>query len=268
MARLTIMGILNCTPDSFSGAGPESAQEAVRAGLRLVEEGADIVDIGGESTRPGAAPVSGKEQIDRILPAVSALSGSGVFVSVDTCVEQVARAALGAGARMVNDVSGGLCDPGLLDSVAEAGAWAVLGHWPGAPARDHSCREGGTTARHVAKELSERAEAALASGIRRDRILLDPGLGFGKTAAENWALLRGIGELRAVGFPVLVGASRKRFLGSGRPVSEAAELAWREAGTSAVTALAASLGAWGVRVHEPSPNRAAAAAAAGLAAAG
>ncbi|EFV13291.2 dihydropteroate synthase [Segniliparus rugosus] len=267
-SSFTIMGVLNCTPDSFSGAGPETAEGAAREGLRLVAEGADIVDVGGESTRPGAAPVGFEEQLGRILPAVSALAGSGVFVSVDTCDARVARASLAAGARMVNDVSGGLCDPDLLVAAAEADAWLVLGHWPGAPTRDHGYRPGGTTVRHVAQELRDQTRVALSAGVRQERIVLDPGLGFGKTAAENWALLRGIGELRSVGFPVLIGASRKRFLSAGKPASDAAELAWREAGTSAVTALAATLGAWGVRVHSPLPNRAAASAAAGLAGAG
>ncbi|MGL6236834.1 MAG: dihydropteroate synthase [Segniliparus sp.] len=263
-----IMGVLNCTPDSFSGAGREEVEETVAEGVRLAAEGADIVDVGGESTRPGASQVGAQEQLGRILPAVSALAAEGVFVSVDTCDAGVARAVLAQGASMVNDVSGGLCDPGLAPAVAESGAWLVLGHWPGAPTRDHSYRSGGTTVRHVADELLVRAEAALAAGVRRDQIVLDPGLGFGKDAAENWALIRGLGELRELGFPVLVGASRKRFLGSGRSLvsgdaaSDEAELAWREAGTVAVTALAAALGAWGARVHAPRPNRAAAAAAA------
>lgn len=261
-ADFVIMGILNCTPDSFSGAGPRTDEERVAEGLRLVAEGSDIVDVGGESTRPGASQIGPREQLDRILPSVEGLSAAGVFVSVDTCDGDVARAALAHGASMVNDVSGGLCDPGLAAAVADADGWLVLGHWPGASARDHSYRRGGTTVRQVSDELSARAAAALAAGVRRERIVLDPGLGFGKGAEENWALVRGVGELREAGFPVLVGASRKRFLGSGRPLGDEAELAWREAGTVAVTALAAALGAWGARVHEPLPNRAAAAAAA------
>jgi dihydropteroate synthase len=253
---LTIMGILNCTPDSFSGDGlarasREFGEEAVREGLRLVAEGADIVDVGGESTRPGAAHVDPNEQLERILPAVRGLAAAGVFVSVDTCAAAVARAALAQGARMVNDVSGGLRDPELMTVAAQAGAWLVLGHWPGAPTSDHGYRPGGTTAACVAQELSERAEAALAAGVARDRIILDPGLGFGKNAEENWVLIRGLHELRSTGFPVLIGASRKRFLGSGHPLasvqteSDEAELVWRDAGTAVVTALAAALAASG-----------------------
>ncbi len=250
------MGVLNVTPDSFSDGGRYAdAPAAIAHGRTLVAEGADVVDVGGESTRPGATRPLVAEELDRVLPVVAALAAEGVVVSVDTMRAEVAAAALAAGARIVNDVSGGLADPAVLDVVASSEATYIAMHW-----RGHSDRmqdlatydaEGGVVGM-VARELAHRVVAMRAAGIDADRIVLDPGLGFAKTAAHNWELLRGLDELEGLGFPLLVGASRKAFLGAllaapdgtPRPVDQ------REAAGTALTALLAQRGVWGVRTHD------------------
>lgn len=247
------MGVLNVTPDSFSDGGrfTETAA-AVAHGLAMWAAGADWVDVGGESTRPHAAPVAAAEERARVVPVVRELAARGVAVSVDTMHAAVARAAVAAGARLVNDVSGGLADPAMLDTVAELGVPVVLMHWRGPSDVMDSLAVYGDVVHDVTDELAARAAAALAAGIDRSRIVLDPGLGFAKTADHNWELLAGLDELAALGHPLLIGASRKRFLGTllaapdgtPRPATE------RDAATVAVTALAASAGVWGVRVHD------------------
>ena len=243
------MGILNVTPDSFSDGGRHD--DPVAHGLRLMAEGADIVDVGGESTRPGAARVSVQTELDRVVDVVAALAGAGV-VSVDTTRAEVARAAVAAGAVLVNDVSGGLADPDMLGAVAELGVGYVVMHSRGPAGAAASYVD---VVAEVCDELSVRTDAALDAGIDAGRIVVDPGLGFAKTAADNWALLRGVSRLASLGFPVLVGASRKRFLGelladaSGpRPPSG------RDDATLAVTALLAG-DVWGVRTHTVRPQR-------------
>jgi len=245
--RVTIVGILNVTPDSFSDGGRFARPgPAVEAGLALFRAGAALVDVGGESTRPGAEPVPEAEEIARVRPVVEALAPR-VPVSVDTRKAAVAEVALAAGARAVNDVSGGRHDPRLLRAVARAGAWVVLGHLRGEPATMQDDVRFEDVVREVTGELGERVERALEAGISRERIAVDPGLGFGKHREHNLALLARVGTLRErLGLPVLVGPSRKAFLGqlTGAPVDD------RDAATHAACAVAVFAGADAVRVHD------------------
>jgi dihydropteroate synthase len=249
-----IMGILNVTPDSFSDGGRwDTVERAVERGLELVAEGADIVDVGGESTRPGADRVPEHVEIGRVIPVISELAARGVRVSVDTMSAVVAGRAVSAGAWMVNDVSGGLADPAMLATVANLGVPVVLMHWRGQSVAMNLLAVYNDVVSDVVRELTIRRDAALQAGILPSAIVLDPGIGFAKTADHNWKLLARLGELQAIGHPILIGASRKRFLGSlltdadgvDRPSDD------RDDATTAVTALVASCGAWGVRVHEP-----------------
>ncbi|MGY0232625.1 dihydropteroate synthase [Longispora urticae] len=247
------MGILNVTPDSFSDGGRHAELEAaVRAGLTLRAQGADLVDVGGESTRPGAARVDADTEAARVVPVIRELAAAGVPTSVDTTRATVAAAALAAGATIVNDVSGGLADPDMARVVADAGCPWILMHW-----RGHSDRMQGNAVyadvvAEVLAELSERVDAATGAGVDRERLILDPGIGFAKNAAHNWELLTHMDRLTALGLPVLIGASRKSFLGAllAGPDGTPRPTDGREAATLAVSVLAAQAGAWGVRVHD------------------
>jgi dihydropteroate synthase len=260
LGRPRVMGILNVTPDSFSDGGLwADTDSAVAHGLEMAREGADLVDVGGESTRPGASRPPLGEELDRVVPVVSALTAAGVVVSVDTMRAEVAAAAIDAGAGMVNDVSGGLADPGILEVVAASEAAYVAMHW-----RAHSDRmqslasyDGlGGVLTAVCSELRERVDATRRAGISRDRVVLDPGLGFAKTATHNWQLLRGWDQLTGLGFPLLLGASRKSFLGSlladdeGRPRPPRE----REYAHAGLVALLADR-VWGFRVHDVRATR-------------
>ena len=250
--RTLVMGIVNVTPDSFSDGGRWPDPPSAIAHARLLrDQGADILDVGGESTRPGAEPVPPAAELDRVLPVVRALAADGAAVSVDTVHAETAAACLAAGAVYVNDVSGGLADPELPGVAAAAGAGYVLGHWRGSPATMNDLAVYDDVITEVRAELAERVDAALAAGVDPELLVIDPGLGFAKDARHNWELLAGLGALRAMGYPVLIGASRKRFLGSllatdDHPVDPPA----RDRATAAVTALVAAGGAWGVRVHD------------------
>ncbi|WP_198346420.1 MULTISPECIES: dihydropteroate synthase [Nocardioides] len=250
-----LMGVVNVTPDSFSDGGRWLAPEsAVAHGLDLLADGADILDIGGESTRPGATRPLVAEELDRVIPVVTELARRGATVSVDTMRAEVAVAAVAAGATVVNDVSGGLADPDMLTAVARTGATYVAMHWRAHAdhMRDFAVYDGpGGVVAAVREELAGRVAAALAAGIAPDRLVLDPGLGFAKRPEHNWELLRDLGPLRELGHPLLVGASRKSFLGrllasggSPRPVGE------REHANTALTVLLAQQGVWGLRVHD------------------
>lgn len=251
--RTLVMGVVNVTPDSFSDGGRYlDAQAAIDHGISLHASGADLVDVGGESTRPGAQRVDAEEERERVLPVITGLVSAGVPVSVDTMRADTAVRAVEAGACIVNDVSGGLADPQMHVSVAGLDVPYVAMHWRGHSDHMTSLTHYDDVVANVCSELSERVTEAEAAGIALDRIVLDPGLGFAKDTDHNWALLRGLADLQALGFPVLVGASRKRFLGSlltdpdgtPRPVDE------RDMATDAITALAAAIGVWAVRVHD------------------
>ena len=248
-----VMGVLNVTPDSFSDGGCFSDPAvAIAHGLAMHAAGADYVDVGGESTRPGADRVDAAEECDRVVPVIRELAAAGVRTSVDTTRAEVAEAALDAGAELVNDVSGGLADKNMADLVAEAGVPWVLMHWRGHSREMYAAAQYGDVVTEVCAELTARVEDVVAAGVAPEQLVLDPGLGFAKRAEHNWALLAGLDRLTALGLPVLVGASRKTFLGRllagpdepPRPAEE------RDAATLATTVLAAQAGAWGVRVHD------------------
>ncbi|MBC7589586.1 MAG: dihydropteroate synthase [Salinibacterium sp.] len=251
-----VFGILNVTPDSFSDGGQFSdLAEAVGRGIELREQGADVVDVGGESTRPGATPVDVAEEQARVLPVIKGLVAAGVTVSVDTMNADTALGAAAAGASIINDVSGGLADPFMHRVVAETGLEYVAMHWrsfgDGAQAVVHY----DDVVRDVRVELTERVDSLRAAGVDLARVIVDPGLGFAKNADHNWALLAGLGELETLGCRVLVGASRKRFLGE--LLADDATAADRDLPTAVVTALAADAGVWAVRVHDVASTRAA-----------
>ncbi|WP_431837504.1 dihydropteroate synthase [Cellulomonas sp. Y8] len=251
--RTLVMGVVNVTPDSFSDGGRWFAPDAAVAhGLALLADGADLLDVGGESTRPGAARVPVAEELDRVLPVIRELASRGAAVSVDTTRAEVAEAAVAAGAVVVNDVSGGLADPEIRGVVARTGVVYVAMHWRGHADVMDSLAEYDDVVTDVRRELADRVAELRAAGVADHQVVLDPGLGFAKPGSANWPLLARLPELVADGFPVLVGASRKRFLGhllageDGVPVPPER----RDAATAAVSALAAASGAWCVRVHE------------------
>jgi dihydropteroate synthase len=251
--RCMVMGVLNVTPDSFSDGGCfADTPSAVAHGLRMHAAGADYVDVGGESTRPGADRVDAEEECRRVLPVIRELSAAGVRTSVDTTRAEVAEAAIAAGATLVNDVSGGLADDGMARLVAETGVPWVLMHWRGHSREMYAAARYGDVVTEVCAELTARVEDVVAAGVAPEQLVIDPGLGFAKRAEHNWALLARLDRLVGLGLPVLVGASRKTFLGrlladADRNVRPAER---RDDATLAVTVLAAEAGAWGVRVHD------------------
>lgn len=252
-ARCAVMGILNVTPDSFSDGGRYLDVDAALAHAReMWASGADVIDVGGESTRPGASRVDAPTEIARVLPVVRALAEEGMVLSVDTTRAAVAAAAVEAGARIINDVSGGLADPDMAKVAAATEVPWVLMHWRGHSREMTKLAVYSDVVAEVRAELSERVDSALAAGVAEDAIVLDPGLGFAKQAEHDWALLHGLDSVLSLGFPVLVGASRKRFLGRllADETGEPRPPSGREHATAAVSALAAAAGAWGVRVHE------------------
>ncbi|KQR21578.1 MULTISPECIES: dihydropteroate synthase [Microbacterium] len=249
-----VMGIVNVTPDSFSDGGRYLDPDVAIAHARFLrEQGADLLDVGGESTRPGAERVAPRVEQQRVLPVVEALASEGVSVSIDTMNATTAVAAVYAGARLVNDVSGGLADPDMLAAVAETGADIALGHWRGPSSEMYARAEYVDVGREVATELEARAAAAVAAGIDPSRIVVDPGIGFGKRGEQNWKALRALPELGGLGYRVLVGTSRKRFLADA--LGDDADLARRDLATAVTSALAARSGAWAVRVHDVATTR-------------
>ncbi|MGY1732643.1 dihydropteroate synthase [Geodermatophilus sp. SYSU D01045] len=251
--RCVVMGVLNVTPDSFSDGGCfADTASAVGHGLAMAAAGADYVDVGGESTRPGADRVDAAEERRRVVPVVRELTDAGVRVSVDTTRTEVAEAALEAGAVLVNDISGGLADDGMAALVADAGVPWVLMHWRGHSREMYAQATYGDVVAEVCAELTARVDAALSAGVDAAQLVLDPGLGFAKQAAHNWALLAALPRVVSLGLPVLVGASRKSFLGRllAGPDGALRPAPGRDAATLATTVLAAEAGAWGVRVHD------------------
>jgi dihydropteroate synthase len=247
------MGVLNVTPDSFSDGGRYTdLAAAVGHAVAMRADGADLVDVGGESTRPGAARVDAATELARVLPVIRELTAAGVPVSIDTTRAAVAAQALAAGAGVVNDVSGGLADPLMAKVVAEAGCPWVLMHWRGHSRDMQQLATYRDVVAEVRDELAQRADEALAAGVSADRIILDPGLGFAKTAEHNWLLSAHLDALIALGYPVLFASSRKSYLGRllAGPDGQPRPVAGREAATLATTVLAVAAGVWGVRVHD------------------
>lgn len=246
--RTIIMGVLNVTPDSFSDGGQYlDTEAAIHRGMQLVEEGADIIDVGGESTRPGAARVTLEQEQLRIIPVIGALARAGVTVSVDTMNASTALQAIDFGAKYINDVSGGIADFFMAKVVRESGAMFIASHWRGHSVEMDAQALYKDAPSDITRELGGRVTSLLAEGIRPEQLIVDPGLGFAKNAEHNWQMLGRLGDLLALGYPLLVGASRKRFLSSLLP--DDATMEDRDAATVAVSVLAAQAGAWGVRVH-------------------
>ena len=256
LTRPRIMGIVNVTPDSFSDGGDFLRLDAAIVHAEaLVAAGAQLVDVGGESTRPGAERVSAAEEQRRVLPVIEALVDRGIPVSVDTLNASTALAAAELGVVIINDVSAGLADPGMARVAAETGLHFVASHWvannwrganaPGVESRPSASY--GNVLRDVRNDLKNRVAELIVNGVRPDRIILDPGIGFAKTAEQNWQLLANIAALGTIGYPILIGASRKRFLGA--LVAQDAPTAARDPATATISALAAQAGVWGVRVH-------------------
>jgi dihydropteroate synthase len=254
LGRCRVMGVVNVTPDSFSDGGLWlDANAAIEHGLELVAAGADIIDVGGESTRPGALRVDAEEELRRVLPVIDKLAASGAVVSVDTMHAEVARQAVDAGAVLVNDVSGGLADPAMVPFIAASGVPFVVMHWRGHSADMQARATYDNVVVDVRSELRSRITAIVEAGVNADQLILDPGLGFAKSpdSDDNWALLRHLDTLIELGRPVLIGASRKAFIGRLLAVAGVPRPpAQRDHASSAVTALAAAAGAWAVRVHD------------------
>ncbi|WP_104109857.1 MULTISPECIES: dihydropteroate synthase [unclassified Arthrobacter] len=250
--RTVVMGILNCTPDSFSDGGEyDSTETAIAHGLRMFYGGADIIDVGGESTRPGAAYVDEAEEQARILPVISTLAKAGALVSVDTRHASTAALALDAGAGLINDVSGANVHPDMIALIAERQAPYVLMHSRGDSRSMDSLTEYTDVVDEVVAELAAVREKFYAAGVLEENLILDPGIGFSKNAEQNWELLANLDRVAAMGNKILVGTSRKRFLGSLlTSAGKAAAPKERDDATSATTAIAAAQGIWGVRVHD------------------
>jgi dihydropteroate synthase len=246
---MLVMGILNITPDSFADGGINfETHIAIARGLEMIDEGVDIIDIGGESTRPGAERISALEEQVRVIPVIEGLAGHGVTISVDTMRAETARLAVRAGASIVNDVSGGAADAEMFATVAELGCKYTLMHWRGHSIDMNSKAIYTDVVSEVIEEVTLQLDKALAAGIKRENIILDPGIGFAKDAEHNWEILKRIDEFIALGYPVLIGHSRKRFLGGDTPDS-------REAATVAVTQSLVGKGIWAVRVHGVKVNK-------------
>jgi len=263
LGRCAVLGVLNVTPDSFSDGGrfldlDGSHDRAIAHGIRMHSQGADLIDVGGESTRPGAHRVPASEEADRVLPVIRALAAEGVPTSVDTTRAEVAEAALEAGAVVVNDVSGGLADPRMAKVVAGARVPWILMHWRGHSDRMADLATYDDVVADVRVELVARVDAAVTAGVEPTRLIIDPGLGFAKRHEHNWQLLRRLDVLVELGLPVLVGASRKGFLGTllaetaadGGTGGAPRPPDGREVATAVISGLAAAAGVWGVRVHD------------------
>jgi dihydropteroate synthase len=245
---MLVMGILNLTPDSFADGGRHNSFDAgVARGLEMITEGVDIIDIGGESTRPGADRVSADEEQARVLPVIAELSKHGVKISIDTMRADTAEKAVQAGAAIINDVSGGLSNPAMFATVKKLGVPYILMHWRGQSKEMNSRAIYKDVVNDVISEINAQIEAALDAGINKSQIIIDPGLGFAKDAEHNWEILRNLKQFTSMGYPVLIGASRKRFLGGDNPDE-------REAATIELTKTLVPQGIWGVRVHSVKPH--------------
>jgi dihydropteroate synthase len=256
MERTRVMGIVNITPDSFSDGGKYiDTRSAVAHALKLVEDGADVIDIGGESTRPGAARVPVAEEQSRVIPVLKALVSNGVAVSVDTMNARTALLAADEGAAIINDVSGGKADPDMAAVVASTGLPFVVMHWRGHSEDMNALASYKDVAADVRRELKNRIAELFVAGVQPSQIILDPGLGFAKDAQHNWQLLARLGQLASLGYPLLIGASRKRYLADFVPKGDSEYEHPRDFATAVVSALADNAGAWGVRVHDVASTR-------------
>jgi dihydropteroate synthase len=254
--RPRIMGILNVTPDSFSDGGSwQNVDEAVEHAVELHKQGADIIDVGGESTRPGADRVSPEEEQQRVLPVVRELSSRGIRVSVDTMNSTTARAAAEAGASIINDVSGGLADEEMYRVISSLEVDYIVSHWRGHSKDMNDLARYNDVVGDVRTELQQRVAELIIWGVDENRIIIDPGLGFAKQGQQNWQLLGRLDRLESLGFPIMIGASRKGFVGE--LLSDEQEMTERDPATAVVSALAAQSGAWGVRVHDVESTKAA-----------
>ena len=243
-----VMGILNVTPDSFSDGGEFlDPKKAIARGLEMIEEGATIIDVGGESTKPGVERVSMDEELTRIIPVIHALAKTGAMVSVDTMRAEVAALAVASGARIVNDVSGGLSDPAMHSTVAALKTQYICMHWRGQSKDMDSLAVYEDVVKDVINELTKQVASALLAGIEPTKLVIDPGVGFAKNAEQNWEILRNLDKFKELGFPILVGASRKRFLGGNDPIQ-------RESASIALTTWLATKDIWGVRTHTVKPH--------------
>ena len=243
-----VMGILNVTPDSFSDGGEFlDSKKAIARGLEMMEEGATIIDVGGESTKPGVDRVTMDEELTRIIPVIHSLSKAGAMVSVDTMRAEVAGMAVAAGAKIVNDVSGGLSDPAMHATVAALKTQYICMHWRGVSKDMDSLAVYEDVVNEVIHELTKQVASALLAGIEPSKLVVDPGLGFAKNSEQNWQLLREIDKFKELGFPILVGGSRKRFLGGTNPLE-------RESASIALTTWLATKHIWGVRTHTVRPH--------------
>ena len=255
--RTLVMGVLNVTPDSFSDGGRfDDTEIAISHALQMIEDGADIIDIGGESTRPGSERISVQVELDRVLPVIAGLVDSGVAISIDTMRAEVARAAIEAGACMINDVSGGKSDPEMLSYVSTLTVPYILMHWRGPSNIMNTLTDYNDVVADVTAEISKQVDVAVAAGIARERIAIDPGIGFAKTVDQNWPILKHLEVLEGLGLPILMGASRKKFLGELLAKDGVArDSDERESATTAISTLMAARGLWAVRVHDVKPTR-------------
>ena len=245
---MLVMGILNVTPDSFADGGLHYEESlAITHGLEMIEDGVDIIDVGGESTRPGADRISEEEEQARVIPVIRELAKKGVVISIDTMRATTAKLAVEAGASIVNDVSGGAADPDMFSTVAQLGCKYTLMHWRGHSKDMNEKASYGDVVAEVIEEVTLQLDKALAAGVKRENIILDPGIGFAKNAEHNWEVLNRIDEFVALGYPVLIGHSRKRFLGGDHPDE-------REEATVEVTQSLVGKGIWAVRVHGVKAN--------------
>ena len=254
LERTLVMGILNVTPDSFADGGRHfDFEAAINRAKEMISEGVDIIDVGGESTRPGADRVTEETERDRVIPVITELAELGVTLSIDTTRANIAQAAIGAGATIINDVSGGLADPKMAALIASNPAVQyVVMHWRGHSKDMQKAAEYKNVVSEVKEELDDRVIALTKAGILPEQIILDPGIGFAKSSEHNWELLKNIDRLNLLGFPILVGASRKRFLGDLLSAEVADD---RESASIALTTYLAKAGVWGVRTHSVKPRR-------------
>ena len=255
--RTLVMGVLNVTPDSFSDGGRfNDPTIAISHALQMIQDGADIIDIGGESTRPGSDRITVQEELDRVLPVILALANSGIAISIDTMRADVASAAIAAGACMINDVSGGKSDPEMLSYVATLKVPYILMHWRGPSNIMNTLTDYNDVVADVTNEISKQVDVAVSAGIARERIAIDPGIGFAKTVDQNWPILKHLDVLEGLGLPILMGASRKKFLGELlAKAGVARDSDERESATTAISTLMAARGMWAVRVHDVKPTR-------------